>query len=42
VEQIERNLKIDELHPDDVVVINPDPLTTRNAVGLTRKLLFEK
>ena len=42
MEQIERNLKIDELHPDDVVVINPDPLTTRNAVGLTRKLLFEK
>jgi len=41
-EQIERNLKVDELFPDDIIVINPDPLTTRKAVGLTRKLLFEK
>jgi superfamily I DNA and RNA helicase len=41
VQEIRRNLSIDELFPDDIIVINPDPLSTRNAVGLTRKLLFE-
>jgi superfamily I DNA and RNA helicase len=41
-EQIECNLRTDELYPDDIIVINPDPITTRRAVGLTRKLLFEK
>lgn len=29
------------MRPDDIVVINPDPLTTRDAVGPIRKQLFE-
>lgn len=35
------NLSEDELCPDDIVVINPDPLSTRSAVGPIRKQLFE-
>ncbi|MCL4553290.1 MAG: helicase, partial [Candidatus Marsarchaeota archaeon] len=35
------NIKTDELRPDDIVVINPDPFTTRDAVGPIRKALFE-
>lgn len=35
------NLADDELRPDDIVVINPDPLKTRDAVGPVRMLLFE-
>ena len=35
------NLSGDELRPDDIVVINPDPLSTRDAVGPIRKQLFE-
>ncbi len=35
------NLKNDELRSDDIIVINPDPLSTRAAVGLIRKKLFE-
>jgi superfamily I DNA and RNA helicase len=42
VSAIERNLKDDELLPDDIVVINPDPLTTRNAVAEPRKILLQK
>lgn len=38
---IQSNLFNDELRPDDIVVINPDPLSTRNAVGPIRKQLFE-
>jgi superfamily I DNA and RNA helicase len=40
-EAIAKNLNEDELGPDDIVVINPDPLSTRDAVGLPRKLLFD-
>ncbi|MBD8602434.1 ATP-binding domain-containing protein [Pseudomonas sp. CFBP 8771] len=40
--EIESNIKNDELNHDDIIVINPDPLTTRNAVGPARKILFEK
>lgn len=36
------NLKQDELRPDDIVVINPNPLTTRRAFGEIRKLLFNE
>ena len=39
---IQSNLVDDELRPDDIVVINPDPLTTRDAVGPIRKRLFER
>nr|VFJ55887.1 MAG: Superfamily I DNA and RNA helicases [Candidatus Kentron sp. DK] len=41
VEAIKYNLEQDELRPDDIVVINPEPLTTRNVVGPIRQLLFE-
>lgn len=34
------NLAAEELNPDDIIVINPDPLTTKNAVGPIRRLLF--
>lgn len=39
---IGRDLQDDELRPDDIVVINPDPLKTRDAVGKMRRLLFER
>jgi len=41
VKEIERNLKHDELRHDDIVVINPDPLTTRAQVGTIRRQLLE-
>ncbi|GAC20280.1 DEAD/DEAH box helicase [Paraglaciecola arctica] len=41
-DSIQQNLAVDELRPDDIVVINPDPLTTRKAVGPARKILFER
>lgn len=41
VDQIERNLSHDELRHDDIVVINPDPLTTRSEVGKIRSRLLE-
>lgn len=39
---IKNNIENDELNHDDIIVINPDPLTTRNAVSPARKLLFDK
>lgn len=39
-EALKTNLIDDELRPDDIVVINPNPFSTRKEVGLTRKLLF--
>lgn len=42
IDQIERNLKQDDLFPEDIIVINPDPLTTRKAVGSARSNLFTK
>lgn len=41
VKAIRRNLEIDELRHDDIVVINPDPLTTRKKVGPIRSRLLE-
>ncbi|MDE2916660.1 MAG: ATP-binding domain-containing protein [Paracoccaceae bacterium] len=38
---IKRNLEEDELRHDDIVVINPDPLTTRRSVGSIRRRLLE-
>ncbi|MBF0161980.1 MAG: ATP-binding domain-containing protein [Magnetococcales bacterium] len=38
---IQENLQTDELRPDDIVVINPNPLTTRSAVGPIRTMLLE-
>lgn len=39
--QIKDNLDQDELLPNDIIVINPDPATTRNNVGILRKRLVE-
>lgn len=39
---IQSNLSDDELRADDIVVINPDPVSTRDAVGPIRKQLFEQ
>lgn len=41
VAEIRRNLTEDELIPDDIVVINPDPLTTKDAVGVARQTLMQ-
>jgi superfamily I DNA and RNA helicase len=42
VNQIEKNIKEDELKCDDIMVIHSNPLTTRSAVGEARSLLFER
>ena len=42
VSEIEKNLSVDELMPDDIVVINPDPLSTKDAVGSARQELLKK
>lgn len=38
---IKHNLLEDELRHDDIVVINPDPLTTRGNVASARRLLWD-
>ena len=40
-EQIKCNLSQDELRPDDIIVINPDPITTKKAVAPIRELLYK-
>lgn len=40
--EIKKNLKNDELRPDDIIVINPNPLTTKNIVAPIRALLFQE
>ena len=42
IEEISRNLEEDELRHDDIVVINPDPRTTRAKVGPIRSRLWQK
>ncbi len=41
VDAIRKNIECDELRHDDIVVINPDPLTTRQKVGPVRRRLLE-
>lgn len=41
VAEIKRNLTEDELIPDDIVVINPDPIKTKEAVGEARRTLMQ-
>ncbi len=41
IQQIHQNLEHDELRYDDIIVINPDPLSARNKTGPIRKKLFE-
>lgn len=40
--EIETNLQEDELRPDDIIVINPNPLTTKKNVAPIRSLLYQK
>ena len=42
IEEIGKNLEKDELRHDDIVVINPDPRTTRAKVGPVRSRLWQK
>lgn len=42
VEQIVKNIREEELRPEDIVVINPDPIKTVDAVGYARSLLFQR
>ena len=39
--QIKKNLKNDELQHSDIIVINPDPLTTRKQTGPIRSRLWD-
>lgn len=40
--EIKKNLENDELRPDDIIVINPNPLTTKKIVAPIRALLFQE
>ena len=40
-EEVKKNLEQDELRHDDIMIINPDPRTTRAKVGLPRRRLLE-
>ncbi|QEL03446.1 AAA family ATPase [Olivibacter sp. LS-1] len=42
VEEIWKNITQDELKLDDIIVINPNPLTTKSVVGVFRQALFDK
>lgn len=42
VESIINDIQEEELRPEDIVVINPNPLTTKREVGAARDLLFSK
>jgi superfamily I DNA and RNA helicase len=37
---VKYNLDSEDLSPNDIIVINPDPISTKSAVGPIRKLLF--
>lgn len=41
-EQIQTNLGADELVANDIIVINPDPFTTRANLGIVRRALFDR
>ena len=40
--EIQTNLEKDELRPDDIIVINPNPLTTKTNVATIRAILYQK
>ena len=42
VAEIEKNLRKDGLRHDDIIVINPDPWTTRGKVGVIRARMLER
>lgn len=39
--EIQKNLKNDELRHEDIIVINPEPIKTREKVGPIRKVLYK-
>jgi len=39
-DSIRHDIESEELRPEDIVVINPDPIKTQEAVGKVRQLLF--
>lgn len=39
-ESIRNDIESEELRPEDIVVVNPDPIKTLEAVGKVRRLLF--
>ena len=41
VNQVRKNTERDELDPEDIMVINPDPMTTRGKVGVIRRRLLD-
>lgn len=41
-DEIQKNLQSEELRLDDIIVINPNPLTTRKSVAPIRALLYQK
>ncbi|MCC8913490.1 ATP-binding domain-containing protein [Xanthomonas euvesicatoria] len=41
VQEIQKNISEDELNAEDIIVINPEPLKTRNAVGKARSILLK-
>jgi superfamily I DNA and RNA helicase len=41
IDQIKKNITDDELSADDIIVINPNPLTTRKDVAAARSKLFQ-
>ncbi len=41
VQQVTHNLTHDELRPEDIMIINPDPRTTRQRTAIPRSLLYE-
>jgi superfamily I DNA and RNA helicase len=42
VDAIKEDITVEELRPEDIVVINPNPLTTPKEVGPIRSLLFSE
>ena len=42
VEEITKNINEDDLRPEDIVVINPNAITTRDAVGYIRSELLKR
>jgi superfamily I DNA and RNA helicase len=42
VQEITRNIREDELLPEDIIVINPEPTKTRKAVAPARSILYSK
>ena len=42
VAEVEKNLREDGLRPDDIIVINPDPRTTRKKAGAVRARMLKR